>query len=126
MKKYVDENKVFDLIYSVGSIYITTKEISPAILFGGEWEKIQDKFLLASGSLNTGDTGGEATHQLTENELPLIEGSFQTRPWGSSSQGSNITTPKGVFSAEVASTNALGVPTNNISAAATIFSLSFG
>ena len=60
-----------DTIYPVGSIYMSVNNVSPSTLFGGTWEKIQDKFLLASGTnYSNGATGGEATHQLTERELP--------------------------------------------------------
>ena len=42
-----------------------------AVLFGGTWTQIEDKFLLAAGTNYTaGDTGGEATHTLTETEMP--------------------------------------------------------
>lgn len=51
-------------IYPIGSIYMTFANVSPAELFGGQWEQIKDKFLLASGDIyNNGDTGGNATHQ---------------------------------------------------------------
>lgn len=49
--------------YPVGSIYMSTKSTSPASLFGGSWERIKDKFLLAAGSsYSAGATGGSATH----------------------------------------------------------------
>lgn len=36
----------------------------PSALFGGEWERIQDRFLLAAGSsYAAGNTGGNASHQ---------------------------------------------------------------
>ena len=67
-------NQVTDLIntiYPIGSIYMSVNSTSPQILFGGTWEQIEDKFLLASGSTySAGSTGGEATHTLTENEMP--------------------------------------------------------
>jgi hypothetical protein len=57
--------------YPVGSIYMSINSTSPASLFGGTWERIQDTFLLAAGSTYTaGATGGEATHQLTTDEIP--------------------------------------------------------
>ena len=62
---------VFDLIYPVGSIYLSVSSTSPQTLFGGTWERIQDRFLLAAGSsYAAGTTGGEATHKLTVSELP--------------------------------------------------------
>lgn len=61
----------FDDIYPVGSIYMSVNSTSPASLFGGTWEQIEDKFLLAAGTTySAGDTGGEATHTLTVNEIP--------------------------------------------------------
>ena len=58
-------------IYPVGSIYMSTVNISPQTFLGGNWEQIQNRFLLSAGSSYTaGDTGGEATHTLTINEMP--------------------------------------------------------
>lgn len=59
-------------VYPVGAIYIATVATNPGQLFGfGTWERITDKFLLASGpTYNAGSTGGAATHTLTEAELP--------------------------------------------------------
>jgi microcystin-dependent protein len=52
---------VVDLIYPVGSIYMSVNNVNPATLFGGEWEQIKDKFLLSSGDVYTnGVTGGSA------------------------------------------------------------------
>lgn len=62
---------IFNRIYPVGSIYISTNDINPSTLFTGTWEKIENRFLLASGSsYQLGSTGGETTHKLTINELP--------------------------------------------------------
>lgn len=58
-------------IYPVGSIYMSVTSASPADLFGGTWERIKDRFLLASGdTYSAGSTGGEAQHTLSMNELP--------------------------------------------------------
>ena len=58
-------------IYPVGSIYMSVTSASPADLFGGTWERIKDRFLLASGdTYSAGSTGGEANHTLTVNEMP--------------------------------------------------------
>lgn len=66
-------NAIIDLIYPVGSIYMSANNVSPANLFGGTWQQIKDRFLLACGSTyNAGATGGEATHSLTKNEIPHI------------------------------------------------------
>ena len=66
-----DVTDLIDVIYPVGSIYMSVNSTSPATLFGGTWEKIEDTFLLASGTnYATGTTGGEATHILTTDEMP--------------------------------------------------------
>lgn len=60
-----------DMIYPVGTVYISTTSTSPSTFLGGTWTRIQDTFLLAAGSTYTaGATGGEATHTLTVNEMP--------------------------------------------------------
>lgn len=61
----------FDLMYPVGSIYLSTNAINPGTLFGGTWERINDAFLWGTGTdANLGKTGGEASHTLTVNEMP--------------------------------------------------------
>lgn len=40
---------LMDIIYPVGSIYITTNAISPADSIGGTWEQIENCLLAASG-----------------------------------------------------------------------------
>ena len=67
----VNITDLFNMIYPVGSIYMSVNNTNPSLLFGGTWEKIEDTFLLASGTnYATGTTGGEATHTLTTNEIP--------------------------------------------------------
>ena len=62
---------LLNLIYPVGSIYMSVSNVSPATFLGGTWEQIKDRFLLASGTTYAaGATGGEATHTLTKNEIP--------------------------------------------------------
>ena len=54
------------LAYPVGSIYISVNDTNPGTLFGGTWEQINDRFLLACGSTySNGSTGGSATHTHT-------------------------------------------------------------
>lgn len=62
---------LINTIYPIGSIYMSVSSTSPQLLFGGTWEQIKDTFLLATGdTYANGSTGGEATHTLTENEMP--------------------------------------------------------
>lgn len=54
-------DKIWMKIYPIGSIYISASTESPADLFGGTWEKIEDRFLLASGAQYAlGTVGGTA------------------------------------------------------------------
>lgn len=63
--------RMFDLIYPVGSVYISVNNTNPAVLFGGTWVQIKDRFLLGAGTTySNGTTGGEASHTLTTGELP--------------------------------------------------------
>ena len=68
----VNNTNIFDLIYPVGSIYMSVNSTSPEVLFGGTWEQIQGRFLLGmSSSYPAGSQGGEAEHTLTTSEIPL-------------------------------------------------------
>lgn len=71
-KEYVDKEQLFELVYPVGSIYLSAAAVPPSTLFGiGKWEQIQDVFLLASGAYaSLGSIGGSENHTLTTNEMP--------------------------------------------------------
>lgn len=64
-----------DLIYPIGSIYMTTSTVSPAVLFGGTWERIKGRCIVGVDENDTdfgtaSKTGGEKTHKLTITEMP--------------------------------------------------------
>ena len=60
--------KSVDSIHPIGSIYISTSSTSPASIFGGGWERLEDTFLMAAGATyEAGTTGGSATHAHTLN-----------------------------------------------------------
>lgn len=80
-KQYVDNlvnplaekfASIIDIVYPVGSIYMSVNAADPSKLFSGTtWEKLEGRFLLGSSSTYTnGATGGEATHTLTTGEMP--------------------------------------------------------
>lgn len=63
--------------HPIGSLYYSENETDPSELFGGTWQRIKDKFILTAGnSYSVGETGGKATHKLTESELPTITPTF--------------------------------------------------
>lgn len=65
------DKSLIDMVYPVGSIYMSVNAADPAALFGGTWEQLKDVFLLATGDTYTaGSTGGEATHTLSVDEMP--------------------------------------------------------
>lgn len=67
----INGKTVFDMVYPVGSVYVSVNSTSPATLFGGTWVQIKDKFLLSAGdTYKAGATGGESTHVLTVDEMP--------------------------------------------------------
>ena len=73
-----------EMIYPVGSIYMSANATSPETLFGGTWAQINGRFLIGTGTPENNDdgaspgnynyaagsTGGEATHTLTISEMP--------------------------------------------------------
>ena len=64
-------NEYWKRIYPIGSIYMSMENTSPAELFGGTWEKIEGKFLLASDTNHElATTGGQEKVQLSNNNIP--------------------------------------------------------
>ena len=62
---------ILDLVYPVGSIYLSVNSTDPSTLFGGTWEQIQDRFLLAAGTdYSAGATGGSAEHTISVDQMP--------------------------------------------------------
>jgi len=54
--------RMFNLIYPIGSVYISVNSTSPATLFGGTWVQMKDRFLLGAGdTYANGATGGSKT-----------------------------------------------------------------
>lgn len=66
----VGGKSLLDMVYPVGSIYLSVSGTDPQTLFGGTWARLEDVFLLAAGAKHAaGSTGGEESHILTEAEI---------------------------------------------------------
>lgn len=93
--------------YPVGSIYMSVNSTSPSTLFGGTWQRIQDRFLIAAGSTyKAGGTGGEATHVLTVNEMPSHSHTLNFGSGYSTSPG--LSEGHGAYSGSYRSTGSTG------------------
>ena len=69
--EFPNTDSIVDMIYPVGSIYMSVNNTDPTILFGGTWVQIKDTFLLSAGeNYAAGATGGEAEHSLSSAEMP--------------------------------------------------------
>lgn len=76
---------ILNLVYPVGSIYMSVNSTSPAVLFGGSWTQLTNTFLYASTTADTSATtatAGEANHTLTTNEMPSHSHTFMRPPFG--------------------------------------------
>lgn len=72
---------IVDLIYPVGSIYMSVNSANPETLFGGKWQQIKDRFLLSAGdTYAAGNTGGSAKATLPSHTHTLGSGGYQL--WG--------------------------------------------
>lgn len=93
-----DVTDLIDVIYPVGSIYMSVNSVNPSTLFGGTWEQIEDKFLLASGtSYSNGSTGGSAdavvvthTHSTLEKYVLTTSGGAVTRNSTAGTTGTKV------------------------------------
>lgn len=81
--------------YPVGAIYMSVMNTDPSTLFGGVWQALDEgRVLIGAGTAHpAGETGGEATHTLTTNEMPSHTHSGSTSSAGSHSH--TVSYPKG-------------------------------
>ena len=79
-KVIINDKLLIDLIYPVGSVYISTNNVSPQTFFGGTWEAFATgRTLVGIDTSQTdfnpvGKTGGAKTHTLTVAQMPSHEG----------------------------------------------------
>lgn len=90
---YATKAQLVDLIYPVGSIYMSANNVDPTVLFGGTWQAIQGRFLLgADTSYTAGSEGGEASHTLTSAEMPAHNHTFTGTEGTTSENGAHTHT----------------------------------
>ena len=76
-KEVILKENFLNLVYPVGSIYLSSNNTNPGTLFGGTWTQIKDKFILTAGDYySNGATGGAATVTLTVSNMPSHKHSF--------------------------------------------------
>jgi hypothetical protein len=100
---YVQEEysltNILQAVYPVGSVYLSVNDISPASLFGGTWEQIEDRFLLGAGTKYlAGSTGGAAAVALTKEQVPNVIGDITLHSGGIATNISNVS---GCFSSQI-------------------------
>ena len=72
----INYNEILNLVYPVGSVYLSLSNVNPGTLFGGTWEQISQGRTLVGVDGNDTDfnesskTGGEKSHVLTIEEMP--------------------------------------------------------
>lgn len=65
LKAYIDNQfaGIRDMVYPIGSIYMSVNSTNPSTLFGGTWVRLKDTFLLASGDAYGADSTNATTAQ---------------------------------------------------------------
>lgn len=74
--------QILDIIYPVGSVYLSWNSTDPKNLFGGTWVRLKGGFVYGcQESSGTGNGTGTATnsHTLTINEIPSHQHEFPDR-----------------------------------------------
>lgn len=75
--------------YPVGSYYMSSNSTSPAVLFGGTWTQIQNRFIFAAGSgYSVNSTGGSATKTLSVANMPAHSHSCGSAGYHTHTRGS--------------------------------------
>lgn len=78
-------NRIIDMVYPIGSIYTSTKNVSPASFIGGTWTPIKDTFLLCAGDKYKAESSGGSAAKT----VPLPVHNHRFTPAGSVSSNAN-------------------------------------
>lgn len=83
--------------FPVGFIYLAATSTSPGTTFGGTWAALSSGYFLRPAGTFSG-TGGEASHKLVTNEMPVHNHAITVgASGGSTSQGTNRILYNSVF-----------------------------
>lgn len=97
-KRIVFKEDLVNLLYPVGSVYLSMNDTNPSVLFGGTWERITDAYLWATSSSSGGFIGGSletGSTVLTVDQIPAhghsisSSGAHSHTSQGRKSSGSN-------------------------------------
>lgn len=116
-----------DMIYPVGSIYMSASATSPETLFGGTWTQITGRYLIGTDapelnddgtspgdySYAAGRKGGEAKHKLTISEIPSHTHRIREANTKGTSTGYRFTASSGTYSTATYLENAGGSEFHN-------------
>ena len=85
------KSDLLNMVYPVGSIYMSAVNVSPASFLGGTWQAIeQGRMLMAAGSSwQAGTTGGSTYHALTVAEMPAHDHSATETAAGGHTHGAS-------------------------------------
>ena len=76
-KFFLRASGIWDCIYPIGSIYFSVNNVNPSEYFGGTWKswgsgRVPVGVNVSDSNFNSVEkTGGESSHRLTVNEMPL-------------------------------------------------------
>ena len=85
--KVISMNGLVNLLYPIGSIYMSVNDVNPQTFFGGVWEQIKDDAYLKIVSSNAGSLGGtSADHKIPLTSIPNHSHTFGT--WYDGASGS--------------------------------------
>lgn len=117
-------NTYLNLIYPIGSVYISYIDISPATRFGGTWSAITGRFPYFDANIST---GGSNTQTLTVDNLPPHSHNIGDNPilykgaWNGNFGGANGNDLQSANSSYSTHNTGLGTAHNNMPAYQTLY-----
>ena len=89
-------------IFPIGYIYTSLSPTDPGTIFGGTWQRIGEGQVILSAGTNyaAGSTGGESSHTLTEDNIPIHDHGEKTLTGGweiGTARIGGTTTPSGII-----------------------------